>query len=461
MTNPLLRLGAALLAAGLAAGLTVGAAVPALAADDDLGPPVRVGGDVELKVTVPELKGGPDGAATMDDAELRWGINHEVGAGSRAGGCNFLMAGLPGRNGDAGGSRIWTAADQGLYRSTSGHVRVLVPSADGRTETAAKFASRCQDPQGNALVRGSEATSGAELVIDGGTGRRGADGALDIRWTGSFTVVFYGGMTYWWATDPRLVLDADGDGALTATVGGYGTDMADPTKWVRLKSTTVELATFRDGTLFDDGGTLEPEWCEVDVSDVVPHQSQVDSRGCWGAFPKSFVAFQQLTGQTSYWYSSGLQDWFKPPYPMTLSFDADDSRGRTELPPTDFPPATPPPGTTGGSSGGNGSTGSGAGAGTGSGLAPTVVPAAGGTAGARSLGAPARVPVPAAGALPVAFPAVAAATLGLGDDALVPALLGDEATPGERLAYGVTALALLAAATIVGFRRRWLVLPFT
>jgi hypothetical protein len=444
------RLAAALLAGGLAAVLTAGVTAPALAADD-LGPPHREG-DVELLVTVPELQGGPSGAAELDDAELRWGINHEAGAGARAGGCNFLMAGVPGEDGDTGGSRIWTDADRSLYRAAEGDVRILVPTADGRSETAATFATRCLDPQGDPLTRGAGNSSEAELVIDGGTGAREADGGVDIQWSGSFTTVFYGGMTYWWASDPRLVLDADGDGALTATVGGFGTDMADMTKWVRLAERQVELATFTDGVLHDDGGTITPDWCGVDVSAVVPHQDQTDVEGgCWGAFPEPFVEFQTLTGQTSYWYSSGLQDWLKPPYPVTISFDAVNSRGRAERPPVDVPASVPPP-----------TVGSGTGGSPGGGLEPTVVPTANGaTSTARFLSAPNRVPVPAAGAQPVAFPAVAAATLGLSGDGLVPALTGDGPTPGELLPWGVAALALGATGAVVGFRRGWLVLPFT
>ncbi|MDX3855919.1 hypothetical protein PV679_35830, partial [Streptomyces sp. AK02-01A] len=41
----------------------------------------------------------------------------------------------------------------------------------------------------------------------------------------------------------------------------------------------------------------------------------------WGAFPQSFVDFQQLTGQASYWFTSGgARDAAKPATPLTLTY---------------------------------------------------------------------------------------------------------------------------------------------
>jgi hypothetical protein len=454
------------------AALTLGAVVPGAAADDELPPPVRVGGDVEVEVTIPDVgQGEPTpppttGAAELTDAELRWGINAESGTGSHlAGACNFVMVGVPGTTGDAGGSRLWSASDADLYRAAQGDVEILVPTADGRGERPPTYATRCQDPQGDPVVRGTT-TSGAEVVIDGGTGTRAQDGSVDISWTGTFTVVFYGGLTYWWASDPHLVLDEHGDGALTATVGGYGTSREDMTKWSRLTEREVELATFDDGRFGATSGVLEPEWCGVDVRGLVEDQSlaRVQGAACGGSFPRSFVRFQQVTGQAPFWYSTTPEagNAAKVPYPMTVSFDARDSGGRTDVPDlpddagSDEPGSTPfvpqdlpsvDDGTTGTPSG------SGSGSGPGAGAAPGRAP--------TTLGAPVRAAVPAAGALPVVFPATAAGTLGLGADDLVPSLTSTERAPGDLLPWGVAVLAFGASASVVGFRRGWLVLPFT
>ncbi|WP_418275577.1 hypothetical protein ACNHYB_12020 [Isoptericola jiangsuensis] len=449
---------------GLVAVLVSGASGPGVAAaDDELPPPVRVGGDVEVEVTVPDVGQGTTpppttGAAELTDAELRWGLNEESGTASHlSGACNFVMAGVPGDGGDAGGSRLWSASDDDLYRAAQGDVEILVPTADGRGERRPTFATRCQDPQGDPVVR-DRSTSGAEVVIDGGVGTRAQDGSVDIAWTGTFTVVFYNGLTYWWASDPHLVLDENGDGALTATLGGYGTSREDLTEWSRLTEREVELATFHDGRFGATDGVLTPDWCGVDVGDVVADQSLVSVPGttCGGSFPRSFVAFQRDTGQAPFWYSTAPEagNAAKQPYPMTVSFDASVSGGRTEVPDPGTGDDADDPGTS--TFVPQDLTGSAA--------DPSTSSAAGGGASATSasgLGVPVRTAAPAAGAQPVVFPAGAVGTLGLGNDDLVPSLSAGGRAPGELLPWGVAAVALTASGSIVGFRRGWLVLPFT
>ena len=435
-------------AAGLAAVLALGLAAPAAADDDELGPPYRTGGDVEVTVTVPGADDdGSGGPADLTNAELRWAVNHESVGANFFGGCNFLMAGVPGPDGDAGGSRVWSAADRDLYAARDGDVRVERASGDLQS-----YASRCSDPSGDELTMSAGNTSGSEIVVDGGVGERGDDGSVQISWTGSFTVVFYGGLTYWWASDPVLELDEDGDGTLTATVGGYATDREDTTKWSPLREREVPLATFSGGRLVDAGGVLTPDWCGVRVEGTAQAQLREDVDGvCWGAFPGAFVDFQVDTGQGAYWYTSGSsRDRFKRPYDVTVSFDADASLGPTDTGSTG----------SGGSGGGSGSAAGGSGSVDGT-FAPAVVPSSSaGTAG--SLGTAARVPVPAAGDSPAFLPAVAASTLGADDGTgLVPALTDAVDDPGERLAFAGAGLMLAAAGAIVGFRRRWLVLPFT
>ncbi|MFE5290614.1 hypothetical protein ACFQ8T_00415 [Isoptericola sp. NPDC056618] len=453
------RARAALGAAALLALLAVPPA-PALAADD----PDDV---IPLTVTVPRRDGDGDGggSATLTDAELRWAVNTEAGSGNYVG-CNFLMAGTPGTDGNTGGSRIWDDGDAALYHGRAGDVRVLrtVGTGAAATQRQATFGTRCTGPTGEQVTLST--TTGAEVVLAGGRGTRAADGSVEIRWAGSFTVVFYGGMTYWWAGDPVLRLDADGDGTLTATAGGYAADREDVTRWGRLPATRVTLARFDGEKLTGSkGGFLRPAYCGVraDVGSSAAQVRQDPAGSCWGSFPQSLVDFQQRTGQASYWYSSGHRDAAKPPAVVGVSFDAAQSIGST--PPVsgvgtgsgtgsgagDGSSAPAGPGPSGGASGPVGAPGPGTDALGGPGGLGAAGPATPRSPGAATLAA---APL-------TAFPAVQAATLGGAAAPLVPDLLRTaDGTGTDRLAVATTGLLLAASGAVVGFRRRWLVLPF-
>lgn len=299
-----------MLRAGIAVAMALVAGVPLSAAA--AGP-----GDVIVTVPGPTGSGGGDGA--ISNAQLRWGLNAEAGGGAFAGGCNFLSAG---RAGDAGGSRVWTR-DDGLYRAQEGAVRVEKPTAEGGFATAS-WETKCLDPTGAAVtVSSTSSTTGNQIVIEGGTGQR-RDGALDIRWSGSFTVAFYGGMTYWSVTDPRLTLDASGAGRLVATASGYGTSMDDVTVWNPIPEQEVVLADIRSADVGADRGfSVTPEFRGV----VSVGAGQVARSGIneayWGSFPQSFVDFHRQTGQQGYWLTTGgVRDAAKPASPVTVSYDA-------------------------------------------------------------------------------------------------------------------------------------------
>ena len=460
------RRAGALAAAAALAGLLALAAAPAVAADD----PDDV---IPLTVTVPTLDGDGDGGggdgddggpATLTDAELRWAVNTEAGSGNYVG-CNFLMAGIPGTDGDTGGSRVWGAGDAGLYHGRAGDVRVLrtVGTGSGARQEQASFGTRCTTPTGEKVTLST--TTGTEVVVTGGRGTRAEDGAVEIRWTGSFSVVFYGGMTYWWASNPVLRVDADGDGTLTATAGGYAADREDVTRWRKLPATPVTLATFSGERLTgSEGGFLQPAYCgvRVDVGDAAAQVRQDPAGSCWGSFPQSLVDFQQRTGQASYWYSSGHRDTAKPPAVVGVSYDAARSIGST-------PPTTGTGGAGPGTTGSGPGSGSGSGAGTtsgtptgphGAGAAPGAAGAGAGGGTGTSRGLPAATLAATPPVAATAFPAVQAATLGGGAAPLVPGLAAAGAAGTDRLAVATTGLLLAASGTVVGFRRRWLVLPF-
>jgi hypothetical protein len=302
---------AAIVRAGLALALalaTVGGAAPASAAGPD---------DVIVTVPGPGGSAGEDGAVT--NAQLRWGLNAESGGGAFAGGCNFLSAG---RAGDIGGSRVWTQND-GLYRAQDGRVRIEKPTAPGGW-TAATWESKCLDPSGSAVsVASTSSTTGNQVVIDGGTGER-RGGALDIRWTGSFTVAYYGGMTYWSVTDPQLTLDASGNGRLVGEVSGYGTSMDDLSEWTPIAPRDVVLAEIRAaGSTADRGFTVTPEYRGVATTGAGQVARSAANEAFWGSFPQSFVDFHRLTGQQGYWLTTGgIRDAAKPATAITVSYDA-------------------------------------------------------------------------------------------------------------------------------------------
>ncbi|WP_454050012.1 hypothetical protein [Cellulomonas sp. Marseille-Q8402] len=413
----------ALAVAAATAGLLLGLA-PAASAASDTDP----GGDaMELTVTVPDRSGLP---FTVSDASLRWSLNTETGSGAYFGGCNFLMAGVPGTDGDAGSARVWSAAD-GLYRAVQDDVRVEKPGADG-TYAPATWANRCQDRDGRTVTTGNGLSTETQVVLEGGTGRVDpATGTATVRWTGTFSVVMYGGMTYWWASDPVLTVAADGSARLTATAGGFGTSMTDQSRWERLDPTTIVLAelTGVDVGADERGFAGTPRYRGVTVSVPAGGTAQVRDGADWGAFPQSFVDFQTRTGQAGYWYSTGgAADARKPATPLYVSYDADQA-----LVPADERPAATGTGTASLTAAGN-----------------RVVPRATTAAGAGVLAA--------ADGLP-AVPAVTALTVGRDLPSLVPAATA-AGTGGDRAAWGLTGLLLAGSGTVIGFRRGWLVLPW-
>ncbi|PWD50295.1 hypothetical protein C8046_06075 [Serinibacter arcticus] len=251
------------------------------------------------------------------------GLNVESGSGAFFGGCNFLSAG---EVGDTGGGRVWAAAD-GFFATTDGNVTIEKPyaTAGGLTERrTVPFSDRCLDPSGTPVSSASFVGTGIEAVIEGGTGTVDpATGSARIEWDGGVTVVFYGGLTYWWFTDPVLEV-SQGRGTLTATAGGYGTDMADMTRWSALPATRVVLADLPAVPLGTQGFATLPSYRGVAVTLPAGASEQVLGAASSGSFPQSFVDFQAQTGQLAYWYSSGgLRDPAKPATTVYVSFDAD------------------------------------------------------------------------------------------------------------------------------------------
>jgi len=396
--------------------------------------------EIELDVEIPSLADEP---FEVTDAQLRWGLNEEAGSGAFAGGCNFLSAGAVG---DTGGSKVWTAQD-GHFSTRDGAVTIEKPVAmsQGVRFRPVSFADRCKDADGREVSASSPRGTGIQAVIDGGTGRVDpASGDATIAWEGSVTVVFYGGMTYWWFTDPVLEV-RDGRGTLTATASGYGTSRDDMSAWDRLPGTKIVLADLPEVSLRGDKGfAAQPAYLgvEIDVPSGAPAQRRTGEN--WGSFPQSFVDFQEGTGQQAFWYSSGgVRDVAKPATPLTVSYDAADP-----TPSDPDPDARPKPDPD--------EDGGGDEAEPKNPVRPRPAPRPGVTA----------PPAPAAGtsaaealALPSAVPAVTVLPVETAPAASSEAALADTGVNRAPAVLALAGILLGSALTVVGYRSRWLVWP--
>jgi hypothetical protein len=255
---------------------------------------------------------------SLTDAVFRWGVNDETGSGAFAPGTyNLLSAGAVTATGPD--DRVTSAN----WKRSDGDVRILKRQVDG-SYADASFAGLRTDASGT-TVNTNGVTSGHVVEISGGIGAVDPDaGTASIRWTGTFTVAYYSGMTRFWVVDPRLEVAADGTGTVTATLGGYATSMDDPTRFEPLAPVDdVVIARLSGVTVGAEGIEATPVYRGVPVEVGPDGTPQLRSGPNWGSFPQSFVDFQNLTGQNSYWYSSGLSsDARKIAAPIVVSYAA-------------------------------------------------------------------------------------------------------------------------------------------
>lgn len=300
-----------------------------------------------LAVSSSGASAAADPTATADviaGATLDWGLSNEANnAGFAPGTYNLFSAGRiddPGRGGqqlDADTGR-WPGRDDGGWAQRAGNAEIVQATATGtRPATWGSFRT---DAAGNPVAPPSSTVFSAHLIrFDEGTGwiDRGS-GRAHLRWDADATVLFYSGMTFYYVSDPELDVAADGSGVLSATLGGFGTDMADPTIWEPLEDTRVVLADLPSVDLAATTLAGTPAYAGVRVDVPAGGVAQVTSGEQWGSWPQTFVDFQQQVGQAPYWYSSGgLTDAFKVALPLAGGFTP---TGETiEVPDTD--PADP------------------------------------------------------------------------------------------------------------------------
>ncbi|MCL2803351.1 MAG: hypothetical protein FWD29_05295 [Micrococcales bacterium] len=352
--------GGTVIALGVTLGLAIGGLDLAWAADDPDHGPITV--TVEVPDAHPGPTQGPDdpvgGKAT--NAELAWSINREVRGKTYFGNCNFVMAGRPGTNGNAGSASAWEKNGASLYHSTSGNVSMV-----GGSGAAVPYGQRCLGPDGQAVKGepGGTFTDHQMRIVKGNGNFDTKTGQAQIAWQGAATVVFYDGLVYFWLRNPVLKVSAGG-ATLTATVGGWGSDRDDPSKWRQFSETTLVVAQATGVKLEDKGVVLKPSYAGVALSGVADQKLGAASTHP-GAWPQAFVNFQKGTGLSQYWYSTGNNhDYRKPPDAIYVSWDADKSINKP--PPVDGAnsggagDATAFNSTTTGGGGGSGGAGGGA-----------------------------------------------------------------------------------------------------
>jgi hypothetical protein len=295
--------------------------------------------------------GGP---FTVDDAQLRWGLNDESNNAAFAPGTfNFFSAGEVGDPG-AGGQRLplrgggatWSNGKPARWSARAGEVRIEKRQPDG-SYAAATFDGTSTDVSGNRLTTGGGSFSDHQVVIDGGTGTVDpAGGRATVSWKGTFTVLYYSGMTFFMVSDPQLVVTPT-TARLSGTLSGYASDMDDTSTWVEVPGRQVVLADLpRSGLRLPTTGgiTSTPSYLRVRHDAPADGVTQVRTGPTWGAFPASFLTAMHRLGSAAYWYSSGgSADAHKVPLPLTVSYSAGSPVTVPLAPePTDEQTAPPP-----------------------------------------------------------------------------------------------------------------------
>lgn len=272
---------------------------------------------------------------TVDDAVFSWSVNDESTGGSYFGGCNFLVAG---EAGDAGMARIWTANDDGTVYQTNedgdfadGNVSIV--KTNGKLSN---FDTRCTDGDGvkvNGNINAESANNhtGDSVQITNGTGTVDADkDNASIQWEGSWSFAYYGGMTYWTISDPKLEVK-DGKGTITGTYSGYGADMDDLSIWKKLDPREGNIVEIQKGEVdvTDEGFEFTPDYLGVETAadGRNPQSPKSDeNESWWGSMPQDWVDFNVETGQDSYWYTTaGASTSIQPrkkTNPLTVEYTA-------------------------------------------------------------------------------------------------------------------------------------------
>lgn len=243
-----------------------------------------------------EPKEPVDTTIEVSDATLAWEVSDQTNARSHNPlAINFLAAGVadPGRGGAELPARKW--------RATAGSVTIQKRNAAGVWRRAT-WAGLGTDAHGTRIgINGPFSGHRVHLAQGAGILDPGADDAT-LSWTGTFSVVYYAGNSIFTVTDPALEVTA-GQGSLTAELGGWVSDRADPTVWQPHPPQRVSIADFTGVDVTDAGITITPRYSGVEVTGSVP---QDRSGAAWGGFPQPMIDYLQELAIDQFWYSTGL-----------------------------------------------------------------------------------------------------------------------------------------------------------
>ena len=290
---------------------SVAAIAPAFAADGATGGGSGDGGDTGGS--------GETTVQTVTDATFAWSLNKESNYRAYAPGTfNFLSAGIVDKTSASDN------VEESEWKQSDGDVSIeklqRTTDADGKTEETyvpATWAGLRTTPEGKDLPGAGVADgedTGNRVVLSHGEGTFDADkDDASISWDGAFTVIYYSGMTQWYAKDVKLNVTG-GKGTVTATLGGWASDMNDQSKYEKLEEEQdVEIATLTDVDVQDDGVIVTPDFAEIDVAG---NGTKVKS------WPKPFIEFMTKVGTAPYWYGSGGNaDARKAPKPITVGWN--------------------------------------------------------------------------------------------------------------------------------------------
>jgi hypothetical protein len=261
----------------------------------------------------------PAGGLAVEHASLDWTGSNVMQSPFAAGPMKFFhyfSAGI-------------SEGTEATYKGADGNAEVLLEGEGGAVATYATRNNFSVEAGHHQLVR----------LLDG-SGRIEADGSAKISWDASFSVNFYSGTAPFSVEDPTLTVNPDGTGELTATLSGCKASKAEPAAGCVpfAPAPGAQIATFTGVQVDPEAAlTIVPSYAGVEVTASPTAQNRTVAG--WGAWPQSMVDFQDQTGLSSYFYSSGSgEDPKKPGLPFVVDF-----KGPTPTPPVVTPtdPATP------------------------------------------------------------------------------------------------------------------------
>ncbi|HPB44664.1 MAG TPA: hypothetical protein PLP95_02320 [Microthrixaceae bacterium] len=272
----------------------------------------------------PPESGTPDpNVKSVSNAVFEWEISREANNAAFAPGqFNWWNAGTAAATNDAT-----------YNNATHGNATVLKKNASGTfvpigSESAVSFANRTKKGNGAAVTTGNSNFLDQKVRYTAGTGKvNTATGVATISWSGTFTINFYGIYVPFQVANPKLTVDASGKGTLTATLSGIAKDQSDPeAPGVTLPKTNVTLAEvpnfYSSGSIATGASAAQPNYLGKVVTTHPDAAPQTASGTAYhGSWPQNFVNFQNATGLSSYWYSSGgAADALKVQLPFSVNY---------------------------------------------------------------------------------------------------------------------------------------------